>query len=322
MALFSRRNVKPKDLYDYEISDLARRRLFFALKEHFTSQDFLGNNCELPSIFEEMQSKILRAYGTFRTAGSDAEKVKNQPVTVHFFACSDEEFMDFLEMCFETRRNFGRQPTVELINRVLSEENIGYELSDYSTVYGEPELSGDSARSRVGLNPNHGRTERIVNPGVPFKTVLPKAIRKDEKVLHAETVKPCLTALSDPRFVTANKELLAAFDERGKGRFGDAITDAGAAFESVLKVICVEKKWPYDKDKDTCAKLLEICQTNTLFHSFYRTVLETTATVRNKLGDAHGKGPTEHFPPTKDYADHMLYMVCNNVTLLISLAKL
>jgi len=147
-------------------------------------------------------------------------------------------------------------------------------------------------------------------------------MKKDEELLHSGTVKPCLAALSDPRFATAYQELTAAFEEYRKDKWADCITDAGAAVESVLKTICTHKKWPYDPNRDTCSTLLEICRSKGLFHPFYRPILEGTATIRNKVGDAHGKGPAPEFKATKELADHMIYTSATNIVLLVSLAKL
>lgn len=122
--------------------------------------------------------------------------------------------------------------------------------------------------------------------------------------MHAEVIEPCLHVLSDSRFSTANIELMKAFEEYRKGAFAESITDAGASIESVLKTICSEKKWDYDKERDTCSKLLEICRAQGLFYPFYMPILEVTATIRNKFGDAHEKGPAPEFAATKELADH------------------
>jgi hypothetical protein len=155
-----------------------------------------------------------------------------------------------------------------------------------------------------------------------FRLVPPSVLRRDEQTIHVTVIKPCLAILSDSRFSTANEELLNAFDEYRKGNYGDAVTDAGAAVESVLKTICTEKGWTYDKERDTCSKLLEICRANGLFHPFYKSILEGTATIRNKIGDAHGKGPAPEYAPTKQLADHMICTCCANIVLLISLASI
>lgn len=304
MPLFSQRKDPAADTYVYSIAGNVRNRLLHTIRLSLDEQG--GGNLSIGAVFDEMRDKILQRYGGFRQSAYDAARSSNDPVLEHFFSCSDEEVMDFLQMCFETRWHCGGQRTVEAVNRVLDEENIGYELTEYSETY------SDGATLFGKFSP----TAKTVH------AQLPKAVRRDEKVLHAETVKPCLLALSDTRFATASSELLSAFDEYRQGKFGDAVTDAGAAFESVLKTICTNKGWQYDKDRDTCSKLLEVCRARGLFHPFYKPILEGTATIRNKLGDAHGKGPQPEFSATKELADHMLYTVCNNINLLISLANL
>ncbi len=304
MSLFSRRKAPVTDAYRYDIPQQIRNRLLHTMRLCLQSQEF--NNYGIEDVLCEMRDKLLQRYGGLRQSGYEAARIATDPVVEHFFQCRDEEVMDFLQMCFETRWHFGQQPMVEALNRVLQEENIGYELTPYSETLTEgATLFG---RFRPDAKTIH--------------SVLPKVLKKDEKLLHAEVVKPCLDALSDQRFASANAELLNAFDEYRQAKYGDAITDAGAAFESVLKIICSQKRWTYDKERDTCSKLLDICRENGLFHPFYKQILEGTATIRNKVGDAHGKGPKSEYVATKELADHMLYTVCNNINLVISLAKL
>lgn len=304
MSLFSRRKKAVQDTYGYRIPEHVRSRLLHTIR--LSLESHRGGNLSIGRVLDEMRDKILQRYGGFRCSAYEAARMNDDPVVEHFFRCSDEEVMDFLQMCFETQWHCGGQATVEAINRVLDEENIGYELTPYSETY------TDGAMMFGRFNP----TAKTVHAH------LPKVLRKDEKLLHAEAVKPCLEALSDPRFSTANDELLSAFDEHRQGNYGDAVTDAGSAFESVLKTICTHKGWLYDKDKDTCSKLLDVCRANGLFHPFYKPILDGTGTIRNKIGDAHGKGPAPEYQATKELADHMLYTVCNNINLLISLAKL
>jgi hypothetical protein len=255
-------------------------------------------------VMHELQGILQRKYGGLRRSGFEAAKVSDIPAIEHFFKCDHEQAMDFLELCFETKWGFGKQKTVDAINEVLSECNIGYELTDYVETY----VQGAAFLGKFQPNVQQVQTKK------------PKVVRRDEKTLHAETVKPCLAALSSSDYETASRELQNAFDEYRSGRYADAITDAGSAFESVLKIICTQKGWPYDPQRDTCSKLLDICRENELFPGFYKPILEGTATIRNKLGDAHGKGPQSIFAVTKELADHMLYTVCNNINLLIALA--
>lgn len=291
MRLFSRRNDPVPDRYSYEIPELVRRRLLITLRVKAEATGRLA----LRRILHEVEEKLLMKLGALKQPKNRLIS-PDDAIVEHLCCCDDEEVLDFLEICFQTRGYCGGQPTLDAINDVLREENIGYELTDFHQVWDED--------------------------GRSYYVVPPMPVKKEEELLHDEVVKPCLRALGDRRFATALAELMKAFEEYRRGDYGDAVTDAGAAVETVLKTICTHKKWPYDAHKDTCSKLLEICQKNGLFLPFYRPILEATATVRNKIGDAHGKGPAPEFVATKEYADHMIYMVANNISLLVTLAAL
>jgi hypothetical protein len=179
------------------------------------------------------------------------------PVIDHFFYCSDEEVLDFIELCFKTQTvdgdADGSERLVAALNQIFEEEGIGYELTPRAMVdLGTASLFG---RSSPGL-----RSTRIEHPRI---------IKKDKRTIHEKAVKPALETISDPRLATANSELLDAFEKVRKGDYDAAITSCGKAFESVLKTICTVKGWTYDSDKDTCAKLVGICQDQGLFFAFY-----------------------------------------------------
>jgi hypothetical protein len=74
--------------------------------------------------------------------------------------------------------------------------------------------------------------------------------------------------------------------------------------------------------KVACAKLVGICRDNQLFPSFYAPVLEATGTIRNRIGDAHGRGPDPLYPVAKEHADHMIRLASTNITFLVGLAGL
>ena len=299
----SRRRRPVEDTYEYEIPDHVRSRIIHTMRSILAP---LGEQRTLEWVFNAMYDKLLQRYGHVQQPSYRILQVSDDPVEQHFFSCDADEALEFLEMCFETDGHCGGQPTVAAINGIFQQEGIGYELSDFIVIQAKRDPS----------------PEALFCPDPNRKIVLPLARRLDEKVLHAEVVKPCLHALSDARFATANGELSNAFSEYRQGNYSDTITDAGAAFESVLKVICIVKGWTFDNERDTCSKLLDICRDKGLFHGFYRPVLEGAATVRNKVGDAHGKGASTMYPATKELADHMLYMVCNNINLVVALAKI
>jgi AbiJ-like protein/uncharacterized protein DUF7014 len=295
MELFSKRNATVKDTYDYEIPLRVRHRIFHTIaaclqRNYQTNQQ---------AVFEEFARRLLREYGFLSGSGHSAASPREAALQ-HFELCPDEQFMDFLQVCFETPYHCGGPATVNEINHVLEEENIGYELTEFRQ--SEPEPSGPYG-------------------GGGYHVIPPIVIKKSEKILHKDVVQPCLHRLTNTKFKTASDELLKAFSEYRKGDYSDAVTDAGAAFETVLKTICTLKRWTYDKDKATCAALVEVCRDKGLFFPFYTEIFKNVGTIRNKIGDAHGKGPQPEYPATKELAEHMLYVGCTNINLLLALAN-
>lgn len=308
MRLFSQRNDPVPDRYRYDIPELVRSRMLHTL-QHFIDEQ---QRASLKDVLDYVLQQLLLKHGTTKRAKHPSGKMEHAAIE-HFFNCSDEEVMDYLVFCFDSNWSCGGQPTVDAINKILEEENVGFELTAFVDTKPKPPPNPTGRKTSFSM---------IGSLFTPGSYIFPSAIRKDEKVLHNSVVLPCLHVLSHARFAVAHSELLKAFEEQRRGDYGDAITDAGSAFETVLKTILKEKGWAYDAGRATCQPLLEICSKNKLIPASYISVLINVAVIRNKAGDAHGKGPDPDFQVTKELADHMIYSVCANINLLISLAKL
>jgi HEPN domain-containing protein len=117
-----------------------------------------------------------------------------------------------------------------------------------------------------------------------------QVIRKDTQFTHEEMVKPALRLLSSEEFDHAEKQFRDAHREFQQGNYADAITDASSSVESVLKVVL-------GVDEGTAKVLLKKAAEEGYFPSYladsvgqWVNLFLELATVRNKLGDAHGKG--------------------------------
>lgn len=215
----------------------------------------------------------------------------------HFFSCNDDKLCDYIEMFFQAGRKLA-PVVVDEINRVFREESMGYELTP---------VTQQTTKTKWGK-----RNENVY----------PQIIKKTDEFTHEHIIKPALEVLRGRAFAVANAEMLKAHQEFRHGNLDDAITDCGAAFESVLKTICDAKGWPYDPDKDTLARLVSICRDNGLFPGFYAPIFEGTGTVRNKLGDAHGRGPAPLYSVGTEHVEHLLQMTAAHIVLLAKLANL
>jgi hypothetical protein len=302
--LYSQRSSHPTDAYRYDFPDHARWRVLHTIDG--LSQHGL-NGFDIEGLFAEVQKALLQKYGGLYRPAYDAACAHKDPLLNHFLCCSDDMALDFIELCFRTRTGCGRQQGVEAINEVFQEEAIGYELTAWREIEtAEPAKLFD----------------RTIGSGKSYRIEYPQIVKKDEQFTHEEIVRPCLIALGHPMLQTANAEMLTAFEDYRSGKYADALTSCGSAFESVLKTICDHFGWAYNPDKDTCSKLVGICRDNGLFPPFYAPIFEATGTIRNKLGDAHGRGPAPMYAVGKEHVDHMIQMTAAHIVLLVGLAKL
>jgi hypothetical protein len=125
---------------------------------------------------------------------------------------------------------------------------------------------------------------------------LPKVVMRESEMLHTRAVEPALVLLQNPGFANANKEFLAALEDYRKGDYGDSLAKCGSSFESVMKVICQKKGWPY-KDTDVANTLIKTVLANTNLDGFFETLLIIIATLRNRLSSAHGAGASPKTVP-------------------------
>jgi len=120
-----------------------------------------------------------------------------------------------------------------------------------------------------------------------------QVIRKDTQYTHAEMVKPALRLLGGEEFRHAEEQFRDAHREFQQGHYADSITDASASVETVLKVVL-------GVDEGTAKVLLKKAAEEGYFPSFladsvgqWVNLFLELPTVRNRFGDAHGKGKNQ-----------------------------
>lgn len=292
-ALYSKRTTAPAVKLRYDIPIDVRNRIYYNLLSN------LGQKTgEL--LLSKLQVLLLQEYGRLARPIFESVPSNQHAIVTHLANCTESQVLDLIEAAFRTAIHVGGQEKVEKINKVFREHGIGYEL----TPYRGPDGSIDSVR---------------LGPLVPTE-LLPMAIRRDDHVLHDQVVMPALCLLASPAFKVANEEMLKAHAELRSGRMEDSITSCAAAFESVLKTICHHKKWAFDAQRDTCANLVDICRQNDLFPSFYVDSLKAVGIIRNKLGDAHGRGPKKLHVIDDLKAQHLINLTSAHILMLGKLA--
>lgn len=198
--------------------------------------------------------------------------------------CSDNHFFDFVEFIFGSEHlwRFGSDADhnrfVEDVNRLFEVDDLPYALTGFVR--------------QEGVGSFHGSPTKTIET-----TAYPRVILRDSQVEHAEIIEPTLTLLTGADFKSANDEFLAALTDYRKGDYGDCLTKCASSFESVMKIICDRKKWPF-KQTDTASDLLKIVRPNTNLDSFFDQPLMIIATLRNRISTAHGAGTQLKAPPS------------------------
>jgi HEPN domain-containing protein len=151
-------------------------------------------------------------------------------------------------------------------------------------------------------------------------------IRVDSEYLHDEVVKPALKLLNGPGFQGAQEEFLRAHRHYRAGEYPQSITEAAKSFESVLKAVCDQKKWRYEKGARASDLLKRIRQEglwpeflDASFDQLLATLNSGLPKVRNEQG-AHGQGASIRKIPNY-LAAYALHLAAAKIRLIVEAAQ-
>ncbi len=307
--VFSRRN-EAVDPFVYTIPPTFRNKVFLFCREVFSnSRSGFGGNDYTREFWEEIHQVLQYRHGRLTLVEGAVFSSRAEDAIKFLTTCKDNEFLDFIEYIFRVNCLFHismeENTIVAELNELLASESLGYVVT---------EMVKEEVIELVAGPPFNGRPQRVI------KTVsYPIIIRKDNQVTHANIVKPALQLLTEPKYKSANDEYLKALDDYRKGDFGDCLTKCCSAFESVMKVLCDSKGWPY-KQIDTASTLIRIIIQNTHLDAFFEQPLVLVATLRNKLSTSHGAG-TQIRAVSQNLARFALNATASAIILLINEAK-
>jgi hypothetical protein len=283
--LFTKQNQKLPDIYRYDFQPRVRQRLLLTFR-HYAKRAFSD---ESRYLLDEVASLLQREYGHLDDSQVDTVSYTERPALLtHLQHCNDGKVVDFILAGFRASSYYGKQEGVNEINRIMREEGIGYEFTEY-----------------------------IERPGrdfdKPYKT-FPKVIKKDNEITHREIVRPCLAVLEHSDFRAANEHFTKAFDHYRQADYRACIFECESAYETVIKTICQKKRWDYRPDRDTLRPLLEACKNGELAYEFYFDlgVLQSPGHIRNRLG-GHGQEPQGGHPPEGHHAAHMIHVTSSHI---------
>lgn len=274
LDLFSKRQKRlrgdvPDILVYNDIPHTLRVRIVHIIKDALGEGTYHTKH-KVSKMYELLQKSLCREYGQFILIGNDYSMSCEDQV-LNFLLCKKEtdKVVDVIELAFK------------MIDQIIRDDH------DYSHLV-RPRINPDEAISELN--------DRFKEEAIGYAFEGGKIIRIDSTYAHAEITKPTISLLSTRKFKGANEEYVKAHEHYRNGRNKECLADCLKAFESTMKVICNEKKWPF-KQTDTSKKLIQICFQNGIVPSFtqnqftsLQNLLESgIPTIRNKLG-GHGQG--------------------------------
>lgn len=285
--VFSRRN-KVSSVHTHNIPNTFRNRVLLWCKEVFSnSRSEYGTGDYTSTFWAQIHRFLQYRHGNFRLSDTRHSPASTAEDAITYLVdCPGEEFIDFLEYIFRVDCFF---------HVALPENQLVEELNDLLRIDDLPYYVTDFAKETVKEVVNHppfGVREATVVKTLSY----PKVIMRENELVHDQAIKPVLELLQRPEFSSVNSEFQEALEDYRKGKFGDCLTKCGSAFESVMKILCERKGWPYNQT-DTASTLIKTILGNTQLESYFESVLIIVATLRNKLSKSHGAGPTQRNVP-------------------------
>jgi len=201
----------------------------------------------------------------------------------------------------------------ECVERVLDVVEVTFRLCLARTRSSWRRENVESAVSEINT--------RFGEHGVGYQLSSGSVVRMDSEYIHAEVVKPALRLLSDARYSGAQEEFLKAHERFRKGETKEVLVECLKALESVMKSICLERRWETG-GRDSVGSLIEVCFQNGLVPRYWRTqfaglrsILEAgVPPARNRQG-GHGQGPVPTTVP-KHIAAFVLHQTAAAIVFL------
>lgn len=263
--VFSRREQRALGTNAKPLTDEFRNRVFMLLRDNL-QHGFRG-------FLTGLHNKVAYLHGRHKLSGARGHGAPEDDLLEFLSFCEDKHFLDVIELIFRSNLPGITWPHNDLIpgiNEFFRIDDLPYYLTNYSTEEVESSLFGQPATATQ-------------------ISEYPVVIRKDSELLHQNAMVPTLTLLTVAEFKHANEEFLKALEDHRKGDYRDCLTKCGSSFESVMKVICSKKSFPF-KETDTASALLRTLLANGQLEQFWEQPLIFIATLRNRLSSSHGAG--------------------------------
>ena len=293
-GVFSRRN-EPLQEANKPLTEEFKVRLFQLCVTTFpVYQQSFGFGRTIAEFWSDIREELLYLHGRLSLSEKPTASI-DIDITEFLFECSDEHFLDFIELIFQSTHIWRARDQktdgpvnvralIDNINTFLEVDDLPYYLTGFTFAHNGIEA-------------------------------YPQIIRRDSEVLHETAIKPTLALLSQPMFTSANDEFLDALKDFRGDDYRDCVVKCGSSLESVMKIICDRRGWPYQQT-DTAGRLLKQILPQAGLDSYFEQPIMLIATIRNRLSTAHGAGTQQKTVP-RHVANYVINSTASSILLLV-----
>ena len=280
--VYSNRHKAPRKGTKSLTPRFRNRVLVLCNDTHSSPFDFL-DSLNKAGFWSDMRKKLLYLHGLRNLSGGEASSAEED--VVRFLSnCSDEHFLDFVELIFKSRT---RPKSHENAARLISSVNEFFDVDGLPYRLIDPGVS--SVREVAVATMRNSSDDSELNVNAATQKAFPHVICRENEVIYDFAIEPTLTLLTEPFFCQANEEFLEALEDYRKGDYRDCVAKCGSSLESVMKVICKRKGWTFSGDGEA-AKLFKTILSQTNLEPFYDKLLQLVPIIRNQKSSAHGGG--------------------------------
>ena len=290
----NRLNNEMPDIFQYEnFPESFRIQVMYLINDALGEPKWMGGSKPTHEAYKFIHFALCREYGEL----SLIEGAKTYKYSINKFLLTEQKYGHILD-------------TIELTFQHI--EKVAGDYA-YRATY-DPSISPEEAVQELNY--------RFLENGIGYQFESGKIIRLDNTFTHYEIIIPALSLLSDPKYNGPNDEYLSACDHYKHRRYKECLNDCLKAFESTMKVICINNKWEY-LETDTANRLLQICFERELIPSYLqshfsslRASLESgVPTIRNRRS-GHGQGQQKIIIP-QYLARYLLNLTATTIIFLI-----
>ena len=306
-GVFSKRD-KASGKVSKPLTSEFRHRILQLCTETFSGYQDLWGQSSVSLFWSDIHKKLRYLHGRPTLTNTRSASIAEDAI-LFLLNCNDKHFLDFVEMIFhslllwERPQTTNPQQLVHDVNQFFEFDELPYYLTGFVFPMRKPTDTDGVIRTPLPV------------PGPPEIEAYPQVISRESNVLHTNAIEPTLVLLTHPTFSEANKEFLEALDHYRMVEYADCLSKCGSSFESVMKVICHRKSWPY-KQTDTASTLLGTILPRTNLDRFFKEPLTLIATMRNRLSSSHGAG-TQQRVVSKQVAHYAINATASAILLLV-----